>query len=156
MAEFVTKLAKQFHAAKAKLSNMHAKSEETMGEVKKTIEVGGAAFGWSYANARYGKDPKSGQPGSWDAEIDVFGVPADVGTFVALKGLALFGVFGKYDEDAGNLGDGSLAAFAARQGIRRGQAAQAKAPAHTAGALGQGNPWNPYGAYQPQTAARFG
>ena len=106
-------------------------------------ESGGACFGWSYANGRWGK-------GGLDSELTFVGVPLDVGAAVLLGGLSFFGGFGRFAEHGHNLAGGSLNSFLARTGSRLGRtAAGADATAkHTAGAwqLGQGAPaWHPYG-----------
>lgn len=118
-----------------------------MGQVLQTAEVAVAAGGFGYANARYGKMVGSNPT----PEIDLFGVPADIGLAAALHLGGFSGSLGKYKEHAHNLGDGCLASYLTRVGLRMGVAAKQKAaaPPSTAGAFGQGNPSWSSSSYQP-------
>lgn len=130
-------LAKKYHAIKARVESVKEKAEETMGQVLQTGEIALAAGGFAYANGRYG-NLKGSNP---TPEIDVMGVPADVGAAVVLHGMGFAGALGKYKEHAHNLGDGALASYLTRVGLRLG-AAKRSAPVHaSAGAFGQGNPY---------------
>jgi hypothetical protein len=81
----------------ARAKNITEKSEETVGQVIRTMEVGGAAFAAGVLKGRYGT-------------VEVAGVPADLG---ASAGLHLVGFFGggKYKEHLHSLGDGVLASY---------------------------------------------
>lgn len=115
----INKYTKVLQHAKAKLATIKEHAEETMGRVFQTVEVGGATFAWSYFNAKNGDLLQSGL-----TEIQVMGLPADLGAFVALQGLSLFGALGKYAEHGSNVADGSLAPFLARMGMTMGAKAR--------------------------------
>jgi hypothetical protein len=127
---------------KTRLTSIKEKASETMGQVLQTAEVGAAAAGFAWANGRYGA--LNAKAGNYDPEIDVLGVPADVGAAVVLHGLAFTGLLGKHKEHAHNIGDGALSSYLCRIGMRMGLQAKstagqpktvpnAAAPAVTAG-----------------------
>jgi len=99
--------------AKNSMSKVREKAEEAIGQGIEVTEVGGAAFAFGYANARWGED----------GEVKAFGIPVDLGAGIALTGLAMFGGFGKYGEHGVNVGAGAIAAYSYRTGYQLGAAA---------------------------------
>ena len=73
------------------------KSEETVGQVIRTMEVGGAAFAAGVLKGRYGT-------------VEIAGIPADLGATAMLHGVAFLGG-GKYKEHLHSFGDGVLASY---------------------------------------------
>ena len=96
--------------AKNSMSKVREKAEEAIGQGIEVTEVGGAAFAFGYANARWGED----------GEVKAFGIPVDLGAGIALTGLAMFGGFGKYGEHGVNVGAGAIASYAYRAGHQLG------------------------------------
>jgi hypothetical protein len=97
--------------AKHAMTRIREKSEEAIGHGIEVAEVGGTAFGFGYANARWGGD---------DGEIKMFGIPVDLGVGIALTGVSMFGGFGKYGEHGVNVGAGAIASYAYRTGYQLG------------------------------------
>lgn len=81
----------------ARAKTITEKSEETVGQVIRTMEIGGAAFGAGLLKGRYGT-------------VEVAGVPADLGAAAALHGLGFLGG-GRYKEHLHAFGDGVLASY---------------------------------------------
>ena len=81
----------------ARAKSITEKSEETVGQVIRTMEVGGAAFAAGVVKGRYGT-------------VEVAGVPADLGAAVGLHAIGFLGG-GKYKEHLHSLGDGVLASY---------------------------------------------
>ncbi len=134
----IGKIAHKFQAMKNRVDGIKEKAEETMGQVLQTAEIAAGAGGFAYLNARMG-DIKNGNP---TPELSVMGLPADLGTAVALHGLAFSGSLGKHKEHAHNLGDGALASYITRVGLRLGATARAKNPrTSTAGAFSEARGW---------------
>ena len=97
--------------AKNAMGRVREKAEEAIGSGIEVAEVGGTAFGFGYANGRWGGD---------DGEVKMFGVPVDLGVGIALTGLSMFGGFGKYGEHGINVGAGAIASYAYRAGHQLG------------------------------------
>jgi len=129
--------AAQLQRAKATIANMREQGEETVGMALQTVEVGGTAFGFAYANQRYGS-----------GEIKILGLPADLAVGIGLHVVGLFGGVGKYGDHAHNIADGALASYAARQGAVFG--AKAKQSASTGWApAGSFTGWQPASSFDP-------
>lgn len=97
--------------AKNAMGRVREKAEEAIGSGIEVAEVGGTAFGFGYANGRWGGD---------DGEVKMFGLPVDLGVGIALTGVAMFGGFGKYGEHGVNVGAGAIASYAYRSGHQLG------------------------------------
>lgn len=93
--------AMEFKARADRLMNkaraVSEKSEEAVGQVIRTMEVGGAAFTAGVLKGRFGT-------------VEVMGIPADLGAAVAIHGLGFVGG-GKYKEHLHSIGDGVLASY---------------------------------------------
>lgn len=133
----IGKIAHKYNALKTKIETVKEKAEETMGQVLQTAEIAAAAGGFAYANARYGSMVGTNPT----PEIDVMGVPADVGAAVALHGMAFAGAAGKYKEHCHNLADGALASYLVRVGLRLGNAKRTTPVAKVAGEFSSAQPW---------------
>ncbi len=105
----------------ARAKSITEKSEETVGQVIRTMEVGGAAFTAGVLKGRYGT-------------VEVAGVPADLGAAAVLHGVGFLGG-GRYKEHLHSFGDGVLASYlttvGAGIGDRMAREAAAAAPATT-------------------------
>jgi hypothetical protein len=97
--------------AKNAMGRVREKAEEAIGSGIEVAEVGGTAFGFGYANGRWGGD---------GGEVKMFGVPVDLGVGIALTGVSMFGGFGKYGEHGINVGAGAIASYAYRAGHQLG------------------------------------
>jgi hypothetical protein len=97
--------------ARNAMAKVREQAEEAIGHGIEVAEVGGAAFGFGYANGRWGQD----------GEIKVLGLPLDLGTGIALTGVAMLGGLGQYTEHGINVGAGAIAAYAYRTGYQLGQ-----------------------------------
>ena len=86
------------------------RGEAAMGHLLQSGEVVASAFGMGYLN---GKKPAAGK----NHHEFVENVPTDLASGLTLHVLNILGMFGKYGEHAANLGDGCLAAYAARLGL---------------------------------------
>lgn len=118
------KVAELYSRAKGQIAHIREKSEETVGRAVEVVEVIGASFGAGYANQKWGTN----------GEIQVLGIPADLG-LGAIGIIAGFtGMLGKYSEHGIHLGSGLGAAYGYRLGA-------ALAAASTAGTTV--NPMNP-------------
>jgi hypothetical protein len=73
------------------------KSEETVGQVVRSVEINGAAFVSGMAKGRFGN-------------VEVMGVPVDLGIAGVGHALGFLGG-GRYKEDVHNLSDGVLAGY---------------------------------------------
>jgi hypothetical protein len=92
--------------------------ESTVRRTADVLEIGGAAGGISYANARWGAN----------GQLALAGIPVDL--IVALGGLGAswFGFAGRYGRDAEMIGAGGLASYLSRLGTSLGaQASGAQA-----------------------------
>ena len=138
-------IASKYQGMKNRLENIRETAEKTMGAVVQTVEVVGSTGLGGYLNGRYGALQTTNGSTTIDSQMEwcFHGLPVDACAGVALKGLAFFGAFGKYDEHAHNLGDGFLGSYGYRLGIKQGIKAAQKASQHsTSGyALGAGNPY---------------
>ncbi len=108
--------------AKHSIARVREKAETAIGQGIEVAEVGATAFGFGYANGRWGGD---------EGEIKVFGLPVDLGTGIALTGLAMFGGFGKYAEHGVNVGAGAIASYGYRTGYQLGSDAATNAGTST-------------------------
>lgn len=108
----------------ARAKTITEKSEETVGQVIRTMEVGSAAFGAGLLKGRYGT-------------VEIAGVPADLGAAAVLHGLGFVGG-GRYKEHLHSFGDGVLASYLTTVGagigdrMARESAAAAALPAGAA------------------------
>jgi hypothetical protein len=92
----IAKAREYVDKAREKMARIREHAEEAIGTGIQIAEVGGTAFGFGYANARWGQN----------GEVKVMGVPADLGVAVALHGVAFMGGLGKYSEHGHNVGSG--------------------------------------------------
>ena len=137
-AAAMNKAASMIETMKKRIGSVKEKAEETAGVVLQTVEVAGACFGMSYANERYGKTVVG-----TGGEIQVAGMPVDLGAAVVLKGLSFFGALGKHAHHGQSVGDGLLACYASRIGGKLGRNAKTKGGGRTTAGLGEGSPaWN--------------
>jgi hypothetical protein len=122
---------------RSRMSNIRKANEKKIGQVGQIVGVNATSFVWGYANERYGTvvDAVTGLK-----EIELLGVPADVGVGAVLMGVALFGGLGKYDEIGISVGAGSTAPFVYRLGAAMGRNAANKAAGGTStqGRMGTG------------------
>jgi hypothetical protein len=109
----IAKAREYVDRAREKMARIREHAEEAIGTGIQIAEVGGTAFGFGYANSRWGKN----------GEVQVMGIPADLGVAVALHGVAFMGGLGKYSEHGHNVGTGALAAYSYRMGSQLGAAA---------------------------------
>jgi hypothetical protein len=120
--------AEKFERLKAQTAKVKEKARQGLKQGLQTVEVNGACFAFSYANALSGTpDPK--RPGV--TRLQILNIDADLVVGLGLHGLALFGGFSEYAEHAHSIGDGSLASFTARLGTEMGSDARVKAAAKT-------------------------
>src|SRR5215471_7564545 len=97
--------------ARNAMARVREKAEGAIGQGIEVAEVGGTAFGFGYANAKWGGD---------DGELKMFGIPVDLGVGIAMTGVAMFGGFGRYGEHGVNVGAGAIASYAYRTGYQLG------------------------------------
>lgn len=83
---------------KAQVDNLRERSQEAIGQVVQTLEVGIVSFGFGFARGRWGG-------------VDVVGVPADLGAGILAHLGGYMGFGGKNAEHLHNLGDGALASY---------------------------------------------
>ncbi len=119
----ITKAKEYVERAREKMARVREHAEEAIGTGIQIAEVGGTAFGFGYANQRWGKD----------GEVMVMGIPADLGVAVALHGVSFMGGLGKYSEHGHNVGTGALASYAYRMGTQMGASAARIEAGHHAG-----------------------
>jgi hypothetical protein len=87
--------------------------ESTVRRTADVLEIGGAAGGLSYANARWG-----GAAG----QLALAGIPVDLIAALGGLGAAWFGFAGRYGRDAEMIGAGGLASYLSRLGTKMGSA----------------------------------
>src|SRR5262249_35198302 len=75
----IAKAREYVERAREKMAKIREHAEEAIGQGIQIAEVSGTAFAFGYANARWG-----GAKG----QVEVFGLPADLGAAVALHGVA--------------------------------------------------------------------
>ncbi len=148
-------MATKYEALKARIASWKEKGQEQMGHMLQAVEIGATAFGFGFMRGKMGDE---------NGELDVAGIPASLGSAIALHVLGFAGVFGKHGEHAHNIGDGALAEYAAVQGMRMGAARSdfsgkriAGRRNRVAGALNQ-NPFaqqNNFGGFARNTANPF-
>jgi hypothetical protein len=97
--------------ARNAMTKVREKAEEAIGQGIEVAEVGGTAFGFGFANAKWGGD---------EGELKMFGIPVDLGVGIALTGVSMFGGFGRYGEHGVNVGAGAIASYAYRTGYQLG------------------------------------
>jgi len=107
----IAKARSYVERAQEKMAKIREHAEEAIGQGIQIAEVSGTAFGFGYANARWG-GPKG--------QVEVLGLPADLGAAVALHGVAFMGGLGKYAEHGHNMGTGALASYSYRMGTHFG------------------------------------
>jgi len=124
----------------ARAKTVAEKSEETVGQVIRTMEVGGAAFTAGVLKGRYGT-------------VEVAGVPADLGAAAILHGVGFLGG-GKYKEHLHSLGDGVLASYLTTVGAGIGDRMAREAAAGGGAALPSGTAAAPAAVHgEPSLAA---
>lgn len=120
--EMSSGMASRIKAHIAKLESardrIKAKAEEKAGEMKTVLEVVGACAISSYVIGRI--EQKTGKA------AEIFGMPADGAVGLAMVGMAMLDLAGKYDEDLLNIGVGVSCGFVSRKGYAMGHAAQQK------------------------------
>jgi hypothetical protein len=116
----IAKAREYVERAKEKMARIREHAEEAIGQGIQVAEVSGTAFAFGYANARWG-----GEKG----QVEVLGLPADLGAAVALHGVAFMGGLGRYSEHGHNVGTGALASYAYRMGTHFGAEASRHGPA---------------------------
>ena len=89
---------------KARANSAKEKAEEKAGEMKGTLECVGAAAAMGYLRGK-----REDEFGVWNAPLVDFDM--ELLTGLSLVGLAFFDVFGKYDDDVLNMGNGILAHY---------------------------------------------
>jgi hypothetical protein len=109
----LTEAKEALSRAKNSMAKVREKAEEAIGHGIEVAEVGGTAFGFGYANAKWGDET---------GELKAFGIPVDLGAGIALTGVAMFGGFGRYAEHGVNVGAGAIAAYSYRTGYQLGEA----------------------------------
>jgi hypothetical protein len=99
------------------------KGEQVAGQIVQTALVGAAAsaFGWI-----------SGYAG----EVDVMGVPIDIGAAFVLQAAAYSGYAGSFATNLHALGDGAFAAWSTKKGAALGDAMRRRSGKGPAGRLG--------------------
>ena len=97
--------------ARNAMTKVREKAEEAIGQGIEVAEVGGTAFGFGFANAKWGGD---------EGELKMFGIPVDLGVGIAMTGVSMFGGFGRYGEHGVNVGAGAIASYAYRTGYQLG------------------------------------
>jgi len=107
--------------AQGALAKARERTEEAVGTVVQTMEVGSTAFALGFVNGRYGG-------------IELMGVPLELVVAGGAHALGFLGV--PQAEDLHNMGDGALAAFAATLGAGIGTDVAARTPAAPAAAAG--------------------
>jgi hypothetical protein len=120
--------------ARNAMARVREKAEGAIGQGIEVAEVGGTAFGFGYANAKWGGD---------DGELKMFGIPVDLGVGIAMTGVAMFGGFGRYGEHGVNVGAGAIASYAYRTGYQLGSDSASSSTSAT-----------PRAAFGPPPAAR--
>ena len=114
--------------AKHAMTKVREKAEVAIGQGIEVAEVGGTAFGFGFANAKWGGD---------EGELKMFGIPVDLGVGIAMTGVSMFGGFGRYGEHGVNVGAGAIASYAYRTGYQLGsESASSSTSAHPAKTLG--------------------
>ena len=91
-------------AQKMRANRAKMLAEEKAGEMKATLECVGAAGAIGYARGKF-----EDASGVWNAPFVKFDV--ELLTGLSLVGMAFFDLFGKYDEDVLNAGNGVLAHY---------------------------------------------
>lgn len=130
----MNKAAHMLETFKKRLGSVKEKAEESVGMVVETVEIAGSAFGMAYANERWGKTVVG-----TGGEIQVAGLPVDLGGAIALKGLGLYlGASNKQASHMQAIGNGLLASYGVRIGGKLGRTAKTKGST-TAGHLGEGS-----------------
>lgn len=89
---------------KARANAVKAKAEEKAGEMIATLECVGGAAAMGYIRGK-----REDAAGVWNAPFVKFDM--ELLTGLSFVGLALFDVFGKYDQHAHNIGNGILAHY---------------------------------------------
>ncbi len=129
--ESIAHIVKGYHSLKAQKDRYLKETRSRTDQVMEVLGVNGAAFGWGFANAKWGDST---------GELEVLGIPADLGAGLALIGCGMFGMFGNYDGLAIHVGNGSTAPFSYRMGQKLGgkTATKAATKGSYAGALPPG------------------
>lgn len=137
----VASLRSSLQRMRARAENMKEKAEEALGTAIQTVEVGGTSFLFAYLRGRMGDE---------NGDLNVVGIPASLGTGVAMHLVGFLGGFGKYADHAHNIGDGAIAEYAVTMGVRIGADAKVEAgttqgrrrrPRQLAPGMPVGTPW---------------
>lgn len=136
-----------------RVAGMKKRAEAAAGATQQVLltNAGTAAFAW--ANETYGNPPANDASGF--RELDVMGAPVDLASGLAGVGLAMFGMFGKFDDAALSLANGGLNSFTYRFVGEWARMRRAAAPATaTSGtrAMGPGG-WPQAGAQRARSHA---
>lgn len=115
-------IQRSYESMKARMANYKEKAEEALGEAIATAEVGGGAFLASYARGRYGEGGR----------LLIGGVDGDLLLGAGLHLTGYFGLFGKYDEHAHNIGNGFVACYLTHKGYELGLEAKNQASGYVA------------------------
>lgn len=127
MADFMSRFSpatrERLETYRQKYSHVIAKAREVSDTVTETIEVAGTAFGFAWAEGRYGEDKTTffGDKDASGAPVAGTGVPASL--LVGLAGhIVIFsGMDGGYAKHIRNISDGALAHYAVKAGLKLGQ-----------------------------------
>jgi hypothetical protein len=101
-----------------RIASVRKESEKVIGRGLQVAETAGSSFAWGYANHKWGTVPASDAAAL--PEVQLLGLPADLGAGVLMVGAGFFGAFGRYEEHGFNVGAGSIGAFAYRMGAELG------------------------------------
>lgn len=127
----VSKLRSIAQRATSKVKNIAENNEKAIDSGIAMAATTGTAFGFGYANARWGEN----------GELKFIGMPVDLMTGIGLNGIAFVGMLGKYDFLGHAIGNGAGSSFAYRMGAQLG--AQAKSDSTSTKGLpgGGGTVW---------------
>ena len=125
----IHRVKEAYDSLKNRMGRIRKESERTIERALQVVETAGTCGAWGYVNGRWGT--VSQHDANAQKEVQLLGVPADIGTGVVLLGVSFFGGLGKYDEHGFNVGTGSASAFAYRMGNELGEKAGAAHPRTT-------------------------
>lgn len=106
-------IAQALGRANNRIKAMKDKATEAMGTALTSFETTGTAFGFGYLRGRM-TDMAD------EESFKIFGIPPDLLVGIGGHVLAFAGAFGKYDEHAHAIANGSLASFATFSGLEFG------------------------------------
>lgn len=100
---FLNELVHKHHSLRTRHARLIEKGEKAVGQVAKTLEIGGSAFAFGVVDGRTGG-------------VELFGIPLPLLAGVAFHGAAFGFVSEKNAHHFHNLGDGAIASFASAAG----------------------------------------